>query len=373
MSTFSSELEGLGWHPFFAERFVTHAAEGLAPARVAVQHRGAYVVYAESGELVAELAGRLRGDHVRRDAGKLGFAPRTAAGLPAIGDWVAIRARADEGRATIHAVLPRRTAFSRKDAGQGTEEQVLAANVDTVFVASAISIERDVADPANLQRLERFLTMAHESGACPVVLLTKADLRADARAHSAPLAALGVDVVLTSAVTGEGLEALAPYLAPGRTAALLGSSGVGKSTLINALLGDDRLATREVRRDGIGRHTTVARELMRIPGRGLIIDTPGLRELQLWDADEGLGGAFADIEELAASCRFRDCRHAVEPGCAVRAAIDAGTLDPSRLASRERLQRELAFLDGKQNARAVAERRHQYRVLARAMRRSPKR
>ena len=224
---------------------------------------------------------------------------------------------------------------------------------------------------ANLRRLERFLTMAHESGAHPVLLLTKADLVSER--DPSTLASLGVETLVTSAVTGDGLEQLDAYLGPGQTIALIGSSGVGKSTLINALLGSDRLATREVRRDGIGRHTTVARELIRLPGRGMVIDTPGLREVQLWEAEGGIGGAFADIDELAERCRFRDCRHENEPGCAVQAAVEAGTLDASRVASRRRLERELVHLDTKQNARGAADRRRQYRALSRHIRKLPKR
>ncbi|OLC56585.1 MAG: ribosome small subunit-dependent GTPase A [Chloroflexi bacterium 13_1_40CM_4_68_4] len=368
MSLNPSELVELGWHPFFEEHFRPHAARGLAPARVAVQHRGAYLLYSETGELLAELAGRLQGDYVRHDPGKLGFEARVSGQLPAIGDWVAASVRVDEARATIRAVLPRRTRVSRKTAWSTTDEQVLAANMDTVFVVSALAAGAVVDDAASVRRLERFLAMAHESAAHPVVLLTKADLRDDARERALGLTQLGVDVVVTSSLTGEGLDELEPYLAPGKTSALLGSSGVGKSTLINTLLGVERLATRETRSDGMGRHTTMRRELIRLPGRGLIIDSPGLREIQLWDADDGLGGAFAEIDQLAAQCRFRDCRHTVEPGCAVRGAVETGALDASRLASFRRLQRELEHLEQKQDVRAAAERKHQYRALARSVR-----
>jgi ribosome biogenesis GTPase len=368
MSVNPSELIELGWHPFFEEHFRPHAAEGLAPARVAVQHRGAYVLYSEVGELSADLAGRLQGDYVRHDPGKLGFEARVSGRLPAIGDWVAASVRADEGRATIRAVLPRRTRFSRKAAWLTTDEQVLAANMDTVFVVSALATETAVDDAANVRRLERFLAMAHESGAEPVVLLTKADLRDDARERALGLTRLGVHIVVTSSLTGEGLDELEPYLAPGRTSALLGSSGVGKSTLINTLLGTERLATRETRPDGMGRHTTMRRELIRLPRRGLIIDTPGLREIQLWDADNGLSGAFADIDELSAQCRFRDCRHTVEPGCAVFGAVESGDLDASRLASFRRLLRELEHLERKQDVRAAAEVKHKYRAMVRSVR-----
>ncbi len=364
----SSTLRELGWSSFFDEQFGAHAAVGLVPARVAVEHRGAYVIYGESGELVAELAGRMQGDYVRHDPGKLKFAPRVASRLPAIGDWIAVSARADEGRATIHATLPRRTQFSRKQPWNPTEEQVLAANIDTVFVVSALTEASDVHDPPNLRRLERFLAMAHESGARPVVLLTKADLRSDASEQASALGVLGVDVVLTSAFAQEGLVALEPYLAPGQTAALIGSSGAGKSTLINAILGSDLLATNDVRRDGVGRHTTSRRELVRLPTGGLMVDTPGLREIQLWDSGDGVAGAFADIDRLASACRFRDCSHLSEPGCAVTGAMQTGVLDPARLKSLRKLQRELEHLERKQGGRGALERKHMYRSLARASR-----
>jgi ribosome biogenesis GTPase len=364
----SLTLRDLGWSPFFDDQFGTHAAEGFVPARVAVEHRGAFVIYGEAGELVAELAGKMQGDYVRHDPGKLKFAPRVAARLPAIGDWIAASVRPDEGRATIHATLQRRTKFSRKQPWNQTEEQVLAANLDTVFVVSALTESGDVHDPPNLRRLERFLAMAHESGARPVILLTKADLRTDAPAQARALGVLGVDVVLTSALAREGLVSLEPYLAPGQTAALIGSSGAGKSTLINAILGSDLLATNDVRRDGVGRHTTSRRELVRLPTGGLMVDTPGLREIQLWDSSDGVAGAFADIDELASACRFRDCTHISEPGCAVTGAIAAGVLDPARLRSLRKLQRELERLERKQGGRGALERKHMYRSLARAAR-----
>ena len=364
----SSTLRELGWSSFFDEQFGAHAAAGLVPARVAVEHRGAYVIYSESGELVAELAGKMQGDYVRHDPGKLKFAPRVAARLPAIGDWIAASARTDEGRATIHATLPRRTQFSRKQPWNPTEEQVLAANIDTVFVVSALTETSDIHDPPNLRRLERFLAMAHESGARPVVLLTKADLRSDAPEQASGLRVLGVDVVLTSALAHEGLASLEPYLAPGQTAALIGSSGAGKSTLINAILGADLLATNDVRRDGVGRHTTSRRELVRLPTGGLMVDTPGLREIQLWDSGDGIAGAFADIDQLASSCRFRDCGHLSEPGCAVTGAMETGVLDPARLKNLRKLQRELDHLERKQGGRGALERKHMYRSLARASR-----
>lgn len=366
----SSTLRELGWSSFFDEQFGAHAEASLVPARVAVQHRGAYVICGEDGELSAELAGKMQGDYVRHDPGKLGFEARVAARLPTIGDWIATSVRTGERRATIHATLPRRTQFSRKQPWNPTEEQVLAANIDTVFVVSALAEVGSVDDPPNLRRLERFLAMAHESGARPVVLLTKSDLRADAREQARALGVLGVDVVLTSALAREGLTSLEPYLGSGQTAALIGSSGAGKSTLINAIVGVDLLPTQDVRRDGMGRHTTARRELVRLPAGGLIVDTPGLREIQIWDAEDGFAGAFADIDELASRCRFRDCSHVSEPGCAVIDAMDTGSLDPARLKSLRKLQRELDHLERKQTVRGAADRRHMFRSLARAAHRA---
>jgi ribosome biogenesis GTPase len=366
----SPRLRELGWNPFFDDQFAAHAAAGLAPARVAVQHRGAYVVYADAGELRAELSGRLQGDYVRREPARLDFSARVDAALPGVGDWVAVSVRPSERAATIRATLSRRTALSRKEPWRTAEEQLLAANVDTLFVVCALAQAEDVYAGANLRRLERYLATARESGAAPILLLTKADLRPDAREQALVLeASLAVPVVVTSARTSDGLAALTPHLAVGATAALIGSSGVGKSTLINALLGADVFPTRETRDDGAGRHTTARRELVRLPGRGLIIDTPGLRELQLWDAGAGLGGTFGDIEQLAGACRFRDCRHAGETGCAVLAAVAAGSVEGARLDAYRRMLRELAHLEAKQSVRAKAGVRHKNRAFARYIRR----
>jgi ribosome biogenesis GTPase len=295
---------------------------------VAAQHRGAYVVYAAHGERPAGVAGRLR------------HAAVAAADLPAVGDWVAVEDAPNAAAATVHAVLERSTAFSRKAAGEEVAEQVVAANVDVVFVVASL------ADDVNPRLLERYLTLVWESGARPVILLTKADLQPDPESIVRDLDDLGdVTVHAISARTGHGLDAVRGYLAPGVTGALLGPSGVGKSTLVNALVADDLLATGEVARDGSGRHTTTRRELILVPGGGLVVDNPGMRELHLWLADDGLEDAFEDVVELAARCRFSDCRHEGEPGCAVAAAIAAGTLDPERLASYHQLERELSELE----------------------------
>jgi ribosome biogenesis GTPase / thiamine phosphate phosphatase len=337
-------LNDLGWDDGFAAALQPH--DNCIPARVSAQHRGEYDVLTEAGELRAHVAGRLRHD------------ASSGADLPAVGDWVALR---DE---TIHAVLPRRSAFLRKVAWSQTEAQVLAANVDTVFVVTGLD------DDFNPRRLERYLTLAWESGASPAVVLTKADLCDDPLAMllEAEQVALGVPAHVVSNVTGEGLDELATHLEPAKTVALLGSSGVGKSSLVNRLLDDEVQATKELAEDGTGRHTTTARQLFRLPGGAMLVDTPGLREVQLWDADDGINEAFADVDELAADCRFNDCAHRREPGCAVQAAIDEGRLPRQRLQSYRALQRELKRLAMKQDARLRSEERKKRVKQARSRR-----
>ena len=351
----NAQLERLGWSEELDSAFQPHADGGLAAGRVAVQHRGMYGLYTPEGDLQAEIAGRLLHEGI-------------VANLPAVGDWVAYRPLPGEDRGIIHAVLPRRTRFSRKTAWAATEEQVVAANVDVVFLVMALT-EQDLKP----RRLERYLTMAWESGAEPVIVLTKSDLCDDLPTALAEVSgvAYGAPVEVVSNVTGEGIEALRKYAAGNRTVALLGSSGVGKSTLVNRLLGEERLATKEIREsDGRGRHTTTHRELVPLPEGGLVLDTPGMRELQLWSADEGIGASFGDVEELIAQCRFNDCAHDTEPGCAVRAAIDAGTLPAERFESYEKLQRELEMLARRQDKRAQSEERKSRARFARSRRKT---
>ncbi len=339
-------LETLGWDDRWSGEFEPYRAAGLLPGRVAVQHRGAWDVLTEAHELRAEAAGRLRHEAAPAD-------------LPVVGDWVAVAPRDGDAAATIHAVLPRRTKFSRKTAWHAAEEQVLVANVDVVFVVTSLD------DDLNLRRLERYLTLAWESGASPLIVLTKADLVDDPAAAVAAVepVARGVPVHVTSVRTGEGLAGVRARLAPGVTGAFLGSSGVGKSSLVNALAGEELLPTQEVRRDGRGRHTTTRRELIALPGGGLVVDTPGMRELQLWQADEGLAEAFEDVTDLFASCRFSDCAHESEPGCAVQAALAEGTLSRERWESFRKLERELEHLERRLDRRAQAEQRRRWRAL----------
>ena len=334
--------------------FGPQAAAGCVPARVAAQHRGGYVVYAESGERPAEVAGQLR------------HAALGHADLPAVGDWVAVRDAPEADAATIHALLPRRTVFSRKAAGDGAVEQVVAANVDVVFLVGAFGAD------LNVRRLERYLAAGWDSGADPVVVLNKSDLADDLADATAAVeaVAVGVPVHVVSAADGTGLEGLARHLEGNRTAALLGSSGVGKSSLVNRLLGSERQDVAELRADGRGRHTTTYRELIPLPRGGLVLDTPGMRELGLWDADEGVDQTFADVAALAAACRFRDCAHEGEPGCAVLAAVADGRLAAERLESYRKLLRELRHLELKGDPRAVAEARKRRRRFARSLRRS---
>jgi ribosome biogenesis GTPase / thiamine phosphate phosphatase len=362
-------LADLGWNQFFAAQLPLladpTASEALVPARVTEESKGFHRVRSADGEYLAELAGKLR---------KIASDP---AARPAVGDWVLIAPRSD-GRARIETVFARRTKLSRKVAGRAFREQVVAANLDVVFVTTALN--RDF----NLRRIERFLAVVWESGARPVILLNKVDLCADSQTAAARTAevesiAPGVPVYLASAIELTGLDAIRSHLAPGATAAFVGSSGVGKSTIINALLGTATLATQPVRSsDDRGRHTTTSRQMIFLPagitaaGGAILIDTPGVRELQLWDSDDGVAQTFDDITSLAANCKFRDCTHKGEPGCAVEAAIASGQLDPARLEHLRKLESEVQFQQRKADPILASETKNRWKKIHKAQRQMSK-
>jgi ribosome biogenesis GTPase len=347
-------LHALGWNSFFQNHWDSEPRPHLQPARVIEQQRAAFRVVSESGELFAEEAGRLRHSAVDPSA------------LPSVGDWVAIVAI--EKKAVIHGILPRRTKLSRKIAGRRTGEQVLVTNVDTAFILTSLNGD------FSPRRIERYLGPVWESGAKPVVILSKSDLcsNPDESAREMAAAAPGVDIHVISALTTEGVEGLRRYLGPGDTAVLLGSSGVGKSTLVNRLLDAKVQTTLEVRSgDDRGRHATTHRRLFPLPSGGVLIDTPGLREFQLWEAN-GLGGVFDEIGNLAKGCRFRDCRHNSEPGCAVKQAIDDGVLDAQRLANAQKLNQELDRIGKRRDLAPRREEQQRWKRIRKAIRREDK-
>lgn len=350
-----ADLADLGWSEFFARQF--DPGEGLSPARVVAEHRTIFRVAGEAGEFNAAVSGRLRHEADSR------------ADLPAVGDWVLVERPVVGSTAAIHRVLERKSKFSRKAAGDRADEQIVAANVDVVWIVTAL--DQDF----SLRRIERYLALALTSGAAPAVVLNKSDLCEDVNARRLQVEAIasGAPVHATNAITGAGLDDLLSDLANHATVALLGSSGVGKSTLVNRLAGMEVQRTSAIREtDGKGRHTTTYRQLIRLPDGGLIVDAPGMRELQLWDAEEGVQDTFGDIEQLAGKCRFSDCRHEGEPGCAVTAAVQRGELAADRVASYQKLNWELDYLERKQDARAQLEEKRRARVIAKSVRKHPK-
>lgn len=346
----NAALVDLGWAPFFAAAFEDQVLEGAIPGRIARVDRGAMTVLTESGEVRAGVTAQIAHDP-------------DPLGAPTVGDWVVLHA------GSVVKVLPRRSAIVRSSAAGDDKPQVLAANVDKVFVVCSLE------GRFRPSRLERLLVLAWQSGAAPVAVLTKADIAGDLRAAVGAAERLigSGDVVAISSLTGAGMDEVEGFLEPGATVVLLGPSGAGKSTLANRLgRGRFALATGEVRDDGKGRHTTTARELVCLPGGALLIDTPGLRALALWDADEAIGEAFAEIEELAAACRFSDCTHRSEPGCAVKAAITAGSLEVERYVSFDKLRREQRHLAARVDPHERAEERKRNKALGKLFRQSLK-
>jgi ribosome biogenesis GTPase len=343
-------MNNLGWDEFFANHFQSYAADGYAAGRVALEYKHFYRIYSEWGEVLGEIAGRLRHEALDRED------------LPVVGDWVVIRRSPESDKVTIHAVLPRKSKFTRKVAGFRTEKQIIGSNIDTVFLVT--SLNQDF----NPRRVERYLIVAWESGARPIIVLSKSDLCDEVEERTREIKAVVGDVPIqaVSVVKREGLDELARYLKAGQTVAFLGSSGVGKSTLVNYLLGREHLRVQEIRKhDGRGVHTTTRRELIVLPQGGLVLDTPGMRELQLWDGEGGLAIAFADIETVATQCYFSDCRHQDEPRCAIREALAEGAIDAARYESYEKLKKELTYLARKQDIRSAIVEKKKWKTLSR--------
>nr|WP_317940964.1 ribosome small subunit-dependent GTPase A [Sporosarcina thermotolerans] len=331
-------------------------ADSYVAGRVTLEHKRMYRVMTEEGEWLSVCSGAFQhAAFERRD-------------FPAVGDWVLVERMPGEDRGIIHAILPRTSLFSRKSAGSTISEQIIAVNVDIVFLV--MSMNHDF----NARRLERYLVAAYDSGATPVVVLTKKDLSEAPQYYieQAEIIAPGADIYSVSNTTGEGIEPLTDLLKGGKTAALLGSSGVGKSSLVNAICGDGTMAVQGIREDDAkGRHTTTHRELLKIPTGGVLIDTPGMREFQLWNESESLDSGFKDIEALSETCKFNDCRHIGEPGCAIQEALDTGVLSAERYANYVKLQKEIAFLDRKMNRQAQAAERDKWKKVTKSMRKHP--
>ena len=326
------QLESLGWNENLARTFEPFHDRNLVPARVSEEHKERYLLLSEHGELAAEVSGKFMHAAVSR------------ADFPVVGDWVAVAARPSENFAVIHALLPRASMVSRKAVlgGTKTDEQALAANIDTLFLVSGLDGD------FNIRRIERYLTVAWDSGALPVIVLNKADICEDLddRISEVESVAIGTAILPISAEAKDGVDQLRPFLKPGTTAAFLGSSGVGKSTIINGLLGEKRLRTQSVSDfKSKGHHTTTFRQMIQLPAGAVVIDTPGMRELGIWTNAEGLERTFEDIEQLASQCRFSDCQHNAEPGCAIRAALENGALEAERYERYVKLRKEMAHLE----------------------------
>lgn len=331
------KLTQIGFNDKINEAFEMAAKDNQIIGRISLEHKRMYRVWTDYGELLCEVSGKLAYDAQSREE------------LPAVGDWVIVSPRISEEKGIITNIIPRVSKFSRKVAGNNTEEQIVAANVDTIFLVNSLN------EDLNIRRIERYLTLTWESGASPVIVLTKADLVDDIseKVTLVESVAFGVPIITVSIVKNIGLEMLNNFLSPGKTVALLGSSGVGKSTLTNYLCGYNKQEVQGIREsDAKGRHTTTNREMVLLPNGAVLIDTPGMRELQLWNSEDGLFNSFSDIEEFATHCKFRDCQHEKEIDCAVKLAIDNGKIDEDRLRSYKKLLKELAFLERRQDKKA---------------------
>ncbi|WP_102694038.1 ribosome small subunit-dependent GTPase A [Rummeliibacillus pycnus] len=354
-------LTEYGWNNKWQDKYddykMANPHKNVTIGRVLLEHKHSYRVRTEIGEWLATPSGHFQYHaKMRRD-------------YPAVGDWVVLEQLPGEEKGIIHAILPRTSLFSRKEAGLTIEEQIIAVNVDHVFLT--MSLNKDF----NLRRLERYLIAAYDSGANPIIVLTKKDLCEDVSNYLSQVETIcfGVPVYTVSSFTGEGIDELQQLLTNGQTVALLGSSGVGKSSLTNALCGQDVMAVQTIREaDDKGRHTTTHRELFQLPQGGLLIDTPGMREFQLWNNVESLDNSFSDIELLATQCRFRDCEHMKEPGCAVLAAIEEGELEQGRYNSYFKLKRELAFIERKTNAQAQVAERNKWKKVSKQIKNKSK-
>ena len=347
-----AQLANLGWNDALEAAFGQHRTEGLLPGRVSLEHNHVYRVLTAEGERLAEAAGKIKYEATGRNE------------LPAVGDWVGLRLDVRHEAGTIRAILPRRTWFSRKAAGRATEEQVIAANVDVVLIVFGLDTK------LKARAIERYLTLARRSRVTPVVILNKSDVHPDPALAVAEASDVAGDAAVhaVSAATGASVDDVSRYLSAGTTLAFLGPSGAGKSSLVNRLIGVDALATGEVREwDARGRHTSVHRQMLVAPSGGVIIDTPGMRELQLWDVDEGVDETFDEIAELAPECRFRDCSHDAEPGCAVKAAVAAGGIPEERYASYLKLSRERAATEKLRDERSQLDLKRRGRIGSKAL------
>jgi ribosome biogenesis GTPase / thiamine phosphate phosphatase len=350
-------LNLIGMTEQIKEQFATYEGQGYTVGRIALEHKRMYRVWTENGEPLCEVSGKFL------------FIASGREDYPAVGDWVVLQERTNENKGTIHAVLPRKSKFSRKAAGNTTEEQIVAANVDTIFLVNSLN------DDLNLRRIERYLLLTWESGANPVIILSKADLceNIEEKITEVESVALGVPIIVISAIENNGIDKLQEYLQPGKTVALLGSSGVGKSTITNILLGVEKQLVKEIRSgDDKGKHTTTHREMILLPNGAVLIDTPGMRELQLWESSDGVSESFSDIESLTKICRFRDCKHEKEPGCAVHIAIENGELPEERLYSYKKLLKELAYLDRKVDKKAQSDEKKHWKNITKQVKQKSK-